>query len=93
MTIYIGEAHNVFPDIDVQFEGEEGVTGTDLWEMSIWFNKNADGSGKKTDLAENTLTREQRNQPLVITESLVFEVRQLTCVKKRKKKNIKKRKE
>ncbi|PIK45525.1 putative alpha-1 collagen isoform X4 [Apostichopus japonicus] len=73
VTIYIGEAHNVFPDIDVQFEGEEGVTGTDLWEMSIWFNKNADGSGKKTDLAENTLTREQRNQPLVITESLVFE--------------------
>lgn len=74
VTLYIGESHNVFPDVTVQFEGDEGVEGTNLWEMEIWFNKNADGSGKKTQAATSTLTQSQKDQSLVITEDLVFEV-------------------
>lgn len=73
VTLYIGESHNVFPDVTVQFEGDEGVEGTNLWEMEIWFNKNADGSGKKTQAATSTLTQSQKDQSLVITEDLVFE--------------------
>lgn len=73
-TLYIAEENTVYPDVTVEFEGEEGVTGTDLWEMTIFFNKNGDGSGKRTSEATNTLTQNQKDQPLVLTESLVFEV-------------------
>ncbi|WP_411016898.1 hypothetical protein, partial [Salmonella sp. s51944] len=73
VTIYVGEEITVFPDVTIEFEGEDGVSGTNLWEMSLYFTKNGDGSGKQTSLAESTLTQSQKNQPLVITENLVFE--------------------
>lgn len=75
VTLYLGEPNSLFPDVTVEFEGDEGVSGTNLWEIEIFFNKNGDGSGKKSEPTTSTLTQDQKDQPLVITESLVFEVR------------------
>lgn len=74
MTLYTDEVNEVTTDITVEWDADYGVNGRDNWEMSVWYSKLADGSGKQTDLDENALIRPQRNQPLTIDDPLVFEV-------------------
>lgn len=74
VTLYTNERNEVPTDVTVVFDADYGVNGKDNWEVSLWYSKASDGSGKQTDLDDKTLSRPQRNQPLNIEEPLVFEV-------------------
>lgn len=74
VVLYKNEQNDVTTDVTVDFDADYGVSGDNLWQMSLWFSKSPVGDGKKTNFRESTLRKSQRNKDLDIEEPLVFEV-------------------
>ncbi|KAJ8036240.1 hypothetical protein HOLleu_20156 [Holothuria leucospilota] len=72
VTLYLDEVNDVTTDVAVIFDTDQYIKGTDLWEMSIWFSKQRDGSGRQTNLREAVLSPRQRSKTVKPNKDLTY---------------------
>lgn len=74
VTLFLDENNDVTTDVKVEFEAPYKIEGTNLWEVSVWFSKYSDGSGKQRNLREKTLNQRQKDKTLKPDKDLGFSV-------------------
>lgn len=74
VTLYLDEVNDVTTDVAVTFDTDDIIKGSDLWEMSNWFSKQKDGSGKQTNFQESVLTSRQRGKTVKPNKDLTYVV-------------------
>lgn len=81
VTVYEEQENPVTTTVSVDFKEdttEEGVSGSNLWQVALWFSKAADGLGSETDRVESALSSAQGAQT-VNFDNFQFEVSLSIC--------------
>lgn len=90
LSVTVGEVNNIRLDVSVDFDPSDtdDVSGTNNWRIIVWFSNEGNGvSGSRIAETEDTLTTEQKNQPLTAPGPLRFQVLKKYLINQRRKQN------
>lgn len=82
VTIYEDRENPVTTTVTVTFNEattDPTVSGSNLWQMTLWFSKASDGQGSQTGTIESALSAAQGAMP-VNFNNMAFEVGQILFV-------------
>lgn len=88
LSVTVGEVNNIRLDVSVDFDPSDtdDVSGTNNWRIIVWFSNEGNGvSGSRIAETEDTLTTQQKNQPLTAPGPLRFQVLKKHLINQRTK--------